>query len=483
MSVARILKNKNFLWCLVVTLSALFCLGFALESNYALLFGWCLVFVILMPFLIAIKNKKIDIFEPIYAFVVYVMLSVALRGFFDLKSSSYYLRDLFNINSSYFIGLMATAFVVAIVGLIALYAGYYSRIGNYLTKRTKVITIADWPRSAGIILGLFTFLSGLAALFLIIQSNGGLSVVLQHQREVATSGLYGKYWLLSLLNFPILGICFLYIRTIGLKKSWSEKTILLLNFIPIIFSLTALSFKKNTILLIMALVIFYHYLKNKISIKQLIILFIIFVAIFSFAFNIRSYGWQPSVLVQQIFIQITHPSSIFMPMISRSYLADSAVIILDQLNFGRTAFQFGRPWAELFYWFVPRSIWPDKPLSYSRIFALDFFGHTEIGQTSYVTPGLFGELYLNFAWLGVIGGFFLLGVFFKFIYDFLIKKCHNRLGIFLYGVLFLNLILLLEGPITVQLEFILTNLIMVAFLVLILNLMTSIKNKNENFNS
>jgi len=52
----------------------------------------------------------------------------------------------------------------------------------------------------------------------------------------------------------------------------------------------------------------------------------------------------------------------------------------------------GSSLAELFYWFIPRAIWPGKPITFSFSFAQLFQSYVGWGGEAYASTTLFGEL-------------------------------------------------------------------------------------------
>ena len=86
----------------------------------------------------------------------------------------------------------------------------------------------------------------------------------------------------------------------------------------------------------------------------------------------------------------------------------------DKMNY-----QFGKT---LFLWTVapiPRTMWHDKPeISIGRVIGEKIYEkRTEDTAAGGVPPGFIGELYLNFGYLGVIAGMFVLGLALKLYYN------------------------------------------------------------------
>lgn len=74
-------------------------------------------------------------------------------------------------------------------------------------------------------------------------------------------------------------------------------------------------------------------------------------------------------------------------------------------------YQLGRTYLATVTMPVPRGLWPDKPLPSTGVFTLAFWPDSWLMNGTTLPPGLFGEFYLNFGWVGVAVGAFLFARF------------------------------------------------------------------------
>jgi len=92
----------------------------------------------------------------------------------------------------------------------------------------------------------------------------------------------------------------------------------------------------------------------------------------------------------------------------------------------------------------PRFIWKNKPLSTNSLG--NEFGHRLgiLSPEDFVTsvgPTIIGDFYINFGILGIILGMFLLGMPFRFIYDYLIElTAASSSSLLIYSVFWIQLI-------------------------------------------
>ena len=95
-------------------------------------------------------------------------------------------------------------------------------------------------------------------------------------------------------------------------------------------------------------------------------------------------------------------------------LAITSVITRDAGH--RVPFQNGWSLGYIFVSYVPRFLWPDKPLTTIGGWVTDNFGSGPWIDSA-TGPSWIGELYFNFGWAGVIVGMGLLGVWFRWIQE------------------------------------------------------------------
>jgi hypothetical protein len=74
--------------------------------------------------------------------------------------------------------------------------------------------------------------------------------------------------------------------------------------------------------------------------------------------------------------------------------------------------RYGKTYLDVVLFMVPRVMWPDKP----RVFSV-VFGDYITGDGNDLPPGFIGELYINFHFLGIAAGTYLMGV--------LLRTAHN----------------------------------------------------------
>src|SRR5438093_705945 len=154
------------------------------------------------PFLRALPGKQLDPFEPIYLFVVYLALTMFARGLLDLTFGSPLLDPVLDTRSVQFRQLMGLVFGYSCLFLLALYVGYYSRLGELLTRPLPRIPTIHLSKRYVWGLGVLSLLmSGFAAWVLYGRIGGAVEV----GEFFAATRQGGVCWAAYWLSFVLVG--------------------------------------------------------------------------------------------------------------------------------------------------------------------------------------------------------------------------------------------------------------------------------------
>jgi oligosaccharide repeat unit polymerase len=97
-------------------------------------------------------------------------------------------------------------------------------------------------------------------------------------------------------------------------------------------------------------------------------------------------------------------------------------------------FQHGATFAEFFAYFVPRALWPDKPLPIEYRISL-LSGSNASGKPA----SILGELYLNGGALAIVVGMILFGVLARMAHESMLRQDGNPAVVLLYSYSVANL--------------------------------------------
>ncbi len=163
------------------------------------------------------------------------------------------------------------------------------------------------------------------------------------------------------------------------------------------------------------------------------LLLIIPVSIIIFAFITYVRGGFDDNLDFNILLSI---NNFIEPILESTYFTDINVLgsIMERMKSRNLDFMMGQSYFSVFYGFIPRFLWSDKPAISLGIFVKnEIFGLR--GTLGGIPPTTPGEAFINFGWWGlivpIIYGFLLR----KFEYLVLSKYTKTTLGLYLYSLL------------------------------------------------
>jgi hypothetical protein len=123
-------------------------------------------------------------------------------------------------------------------------------------------------------------------------------------------------------------------------------------------------------------------------------------------------------------------------------LGAASVIIRDTPRV--SPFQYGRTLALFFIYFIPRAVWPEKPIITLGRFITDVYGSgPQIESNTAPTP--IGDFFLNFGYPGVIGGMLLWGIMVRIGHEVLMRGRPTTPALFVAVVLLRELGLNFQG--------------------------------------
>lgn len=101
---------------------------------------------------------------------------------------------------------------------------------------------------------------------------------------------------------------------------------------------------------------------------------------------------------------------------------------------GLLEYQWGRTLLTVFFAWIPRSLWPDKPVvNVDNVIGMVVYGSKTYGSGG-VPVGFIAEMYWNFSYPGIVLGCFIAGYVLKVLYTTFRGYAHNRNVVLLYVV-------------------------------------------------
>jgi oligosaccharide repeat unit polymerase len=359
---------------------------------------------------IGFTNGRRELFSPVVLLTAYMLLGFGVRGLTTVAGASNKIEGALDPTSPAFFHLYAQVFFYCIVGVLALL------FGDAIGRRWKPRPVIASDQAGD---GRLAMLAGVAlGLFGAVVLIGKLGVrLLTDPAYVATAGPAGLFWIYPLLSAPMYG--FAYRIALSYRRGeptprWVVAALLLAGLVVYLLTSSKAAILNSVVLLLVTR----HVLVGPVRVRTLILPTLAFVIVLPLFYLHRAYGLTPA-LVQRL--DPTMLLTGFGILLNRSYLADSFAAVIHYTP-QPYDYMLGRTWLELFYFWVPRGIWPDKPLSYSLTFAQTYLSSLDESHGSFFSPTLLGDAYQNFGPLGVPVLMLVLGLALRLWYD----RCTTR---------------------------------------------------------
>jgi len=385
--------------------------------------------ITLIPFIGLLRKRNADLFEPIYWASAYFFLLFVIRPICDITLGSHILGDFPFDEKTQF------AFIKALFLSIPCFAvfmvGYYSHFGKAAAKVLPPIP-RTWSEKKFHFFWPVIVATGLLSYYLLIRFHGGVEYFVSPKRGTLTRA--GQGYLRLGVSLILFTFALSATRTIATGKG---KVLTFAILLTIILTIGFFSGKKREFLLpILILLVVWHYLKSRIRLRGLVL----FTVCVFLTFPIfKAYRRQSLLNLPEAVPAIIQSRPIIKSLISRFYGIDSLTIIIRDTP-EVMDYQYGATFAPLAVVWIPRQIWPKKPVvTFGKTFAQTYFRELFGGTGISASSTILGEAYLNFHVAGMLWISLLCGLFIRAVYEYLIHLNFGPPAIFVYSCVFLFL--------------------------------------------
>lgn len=423
-----------------------------------------LLVVTLIPVFIGITSKSFDIFELIYPISAFYFLYFGVRTLYILSFPGDFHLMYWGSPPIIDFGVIDLTLSYTIIGLVFLQIGYYSFIPKAMCKSLPRLHLLKSSLQGNGIVNKIYLIYAIGIFFKLVL----LYRELGHFILPEGANLLFLNIMQRLSEFTTFGFALYSIWLFSSSKITKHKLIPWFIMLLIAAGWAFVSGWKGAFIPLVGIpLIAYHYLRQRLNIRRillpaivgiLIMIFVIFPVIDTYRVIIWKEGSVASlgeilshkgIVHDKLrgysgleFLQIS-----LRPFMNRMVGLDSFSMILIKTP-EVVDFQMGETLKYFFIAWAPRILWPEKPIiDTGRWFAINFFNQPPEVQNAMAIMNI-GELYLNFHVLGIILGMFFLGIIYKIAYLYFIK--YNKasgISIFFYIFVFFELINI-EGSIT-----------------------------------
>jgi hypothetical protein len=326
----------------------------------------------------------------------------------------------------------STALWYLILAYLLFVVGYQTPFGKAIAETLPSLP-PSWSlrRSRWLLIGCLVVAS--ISVALLVRRAGGWSAYVGDKQSSLTMGG---------ITYLTMGTEMLrYALTIGAVWSMGYRRIRCLTWgllLPAALAVGALSGSKSQFLTpVLTLVMVYHYLVKPMRLRHLAGFGLFVVLVFPFFNAFRHAG--PSGLAG-VFSEAARvlgdPSALLRSVVSRFHDMDAVITVVRDTP-QVMDFQYGRTFLPAVTAWIPRSIWPDKPVvSFGKVFAETYFAAVYAGTGSAASVTVLGEGYVNFHVAGMLWTALGIGVVMRLIYEYTMRRVGGMTGLFLYTTLF-----------------------------------------------
>jgi hypothetical protein len=419
--------------------------------------GFVVFLVTLLPLVVRLGAGNLDVFEPIVPISLLIGLAFGIRSMYLVYEPDALVTVLTRVSFEEFIG---PALLMTLAGYGALLVGYYviaTPVARLLRSRRPMAKSA-WPLEVH---GtkVFALLSVGVLATLVRAGSGELAGAAGHVQVTSATFVLGV-----LSAFVGYGACILALHiAAGDDRRWLRLA-LWFGVLPLA-AVQALVFagKGPLLLALYSMLAAWHYAKRRLPVAALagavaVAVLVVFPTVNAYRVpNVRSLTASSSnPTVGEFVSRVAAIPSLFAGMSAGEYSRFAAESVVGRANgidslavlmkYDATL-DLGDPvayWQIPLYAFVPRAVWPDKPVILTGTeFARLFVTPTEEGLREYPSIGVFhlGDLYASFGMSGVLIGMCALGFLFRATYHFFDPAGSPDLGRkFLYIVLLWSIV-------------------------------------------
>lgn len=321
--------------------------------------------------------------------------------------------------------------------LLAFYGRQQARWARRASRYLDIWQFDDWQSSRLMSLLLFTFPIAAASYFFILYAAGidSLWELLMSWRSKQQL-LEGKFYPLTAI------MLFALIVLMILAYNWHAKRSLLYQWLAfvglVVYSVAIALFGLRGYVVrvwVMAVGI-YHYLVRRLSLLQIGVLT---TSVFLFAllsYQVRRAAFQGEIkegYLPSVAINFEAVTQLIDEDLATRGLDNQLIAFYVFPNY--IPFQWGKSWLALLALPIPRALWKEKPVMTPGGLVRDKF----YGGGGSLPLGYLGDLYANFHLPGILLGYWLLGLYHRFLYEWLREKPKNLSATFLYIVFLTNL--------------------------------------------
>lgn len=357
------------------------------------------IFIVILLSLYLIKEKQLNVLNSCLIYLFFHVFFVTFRGiqifFLGIKiiSNKWY---------STYITLeeIDKAIFIADISLLAFFIGFNLFVGNFKSNGNKLLKKYSEIKEAN---------PKLIHYFLIVIFIVGLIGIATY-RSIADRDIEEAEY--STFSNMMTGLGIISSIILLYEKGFKKQYLIYFGILIVFYSLQGENRFRVILALLFVLMFYLKTLNLKLPPLKYYILGFVFI-LFSFPLKEVGKSYQETgkieltEVIKDSYEEFTEGESGDMSFIEQSAGMIGAIDVKDKIFYGKT-------YQSIFFFFVPRSLWPEKPILNQWQHDISITGRDfgEMGQISLIS----GEAYANFRYIGVFLISFLVGRWYSFLY-------------------------------------------------------------------
>ncbi len=360
--------------------------------------------LLVAPHALAALRGRWSVFHPLVMFCGFCFFGYFLRSFHLLWHER---LDLYHILASRTdaLELLSRGVLLVIAGVGALYAGYLAPLGAAVAARAPVPPRAWSHGRARALSVLFTGI-GLASYLLYARAAGGL-LFLATNMELRTELSAGMHIYFFGIRFLEAGLLFRYASHLQRGVGRWRRASLGVHALLVMVAVGLLGSRAWAMEVLFMLLVLRALLLRPPSGRTLLVT--LAAGLFAFSVydqyrNLTHKGFEAGELGE---ISVAEAGAVYEGVLGhRNFDMMDNLLSLLRYTPAQLPFLLGSSYAHYVTNWVPRRVWAGKPKGVDSVLAERIYGWGMGGAP----PGTIGELWMNFAWPGVLVGMALFGV-------------------------------------------------------------------------
>jgi oligosaccharide repeat unit polymerase len=393
--------------------------------------------------------KKTSFFSPWSFLIYFTFLNVFLRSFCIANV----IPDPDIVNAYFFLGKKVEGIIwpsiVVLLAFVAMAIGFMNKPIQISQKKSMGLSVDNWAPNKFNFLMIFILLVSVIAfvkfvsvsiesfLLLSLTNFSNYRGISSDLTEYSSNGYLR--WVIQMSDI-VMYLCFV-------KMVQATKRNYLHIFLFVISLLVSVGFyvfvqSRSGVMMLFINIFILSYLfgKRKISFKKIAVIAVICLSFFGLLTSLRE-GSGFSVEEVNIF----YPLKALEPFIVNNGGIDISKTwhIIDYVD-AQNDFKFGGTIIWLMIAWIPRQVWPDKPVNIDTVVGMKIYGADTYG-TGAVPPGVFAELYWNFWYVGIFLGCWIIGMVIRSVQVYFENRTNDCNSMILYVICFMQLGIAIVG--------------------------------------